>query len=192
MIFCSDSRIFALCWRILRRIEASSLLAASAISSLERMEVKMRSSRYLFVVICWKYTSSTPGSCALLPSPSEYAFVWRADFKTAAMRSSSSGLRQPPRSARSSDAPTSYNPPKDGEPLTVMQAQAALVSSRRWRISSASVLGRTARQRSFAACDAAWSESIARTLSRSSFVSDFSYCSFISTILFCYSVKSDL
>ena len=52
MIFCRDSRIFALCWRILRRMEASSLLAASAISSLERMELKMRSSRYLLLVIC--------------------------------------------------------------------------------------------------------------------------------------------
>ena len=35
-----------------RRMDASSELAASAISSLERMELKIRSSRYLFVVSC--------------------------------------------------------------------------------------------------------------------------------------------
>ena len=45
MIFCSESLTFALWMRIWRRISASSLLAASAISSSERMEFVIFSSR---------------------------------------------------------------------------------------------------------------------------------------------------
>ena len=169
MIFCKDSRILLLCCRIFRRIEASSLLAASAISSFERMDVKMRSSKNLFGVSCRK-KMSRPLSTA---SPSAYSFAVRAALRTVATRSSSSGLRQPPRSARLSDAPTSTIPPKLGEPLSVMSLQAALVCACNSRISSASSSGRTARHRSFAAGLEAWSASSASTLSSSSFVSDF-------------------
>ena len=90
------------------------------------------------------------------------------------MSISSRVFSAPPRSARESEARTSFTPAKDGLCRTVIMVLAALVSSWRRFTSAASADGVSASARSFAASDTASCESMSSTAGSSSVISDFS------------------
>ena len=80
-----------------RRMSASSGLAASAISSSERMDPLILSSRYR---LAWREEKRWSMQVLAFPSPAAYSLAERAQRRRAAMSSSSRVLRAPPMSAR--------------------------------------------------------------------------------------------
>ena len=165
--------------RMCRRMEASSGLAASAISSSPRMEPVIFSSRKRLAVR--ERNRWSMQVLARSPSPSPYSLAERAARSTAAMSSSSRVFSAPPMWARWREGATGLTPDREGLPRRAVIWTAALVSSRARCTSSASVRGRSARQRSLPSSVTACSARRSSTLGSSKVCMDFSNKSVISS-----------
>ena len=146
--------------RICRRMEASSGLAASAISSSPTMEPVILSSRKRLAV---RERNRWSMQVFFRSSPSPYSLAERAARSTAAMSSSSRVLSAPPMWARWREAATGLTPEKEGLPRRPIMVRAASVWSRRCRTSSGSVSGRRRRARCLASALTACSLSSSST-----------------------------
>ena len=150
--------------RMCRRMEASSGLAASAISSSPTMEPVILSSRKRLAV---RERNRWSMQVFFRSSPSPYSLAERAARSTAAMSSSSRVLSAPPMWARWREAATGLTPEKEGLPRRALMSTAALVSSSARWTSSGSVMGRSARQRSLPSWVTAWPARRSSTLGSS-------------------------
>ena len=169
MIFCKMSRTLASEARMCRRMEASSVLAESAISSSPRMELVILSSRKRLGV-----RALNRWEMGVFSSVAPYSPTLRAHRSTAAISSSSRVDRLPPMSARWRLGATGLTPEKPGLPRSTSSFTAAVVSSwARWT-SSGSVMGWRDRARSFPSWVAAQSASCSSTRGSSRVAMDFS------------------
>ena len=168
MILFSTSRILALAARICRLMLASSLLAASAISSSPTMERVIFSSRNLLGIRAPNRPVRHPASSPAQP------FSWRAARRTPAISSSSRVFSIPPSLARARLPLTGRISHRGAVPFSATMRLASVVSRSRSATSVSISDGRSSSAASLAAEHTASSWSIRSTLGNSRVRRDFS------------------